>query len=183
MRCPVCESKNLEPVRLTDGPKVGQCVQCGGQWIGALDYREWIERHGSEVTPQPYEEVRLDARDTHRAIFCPECHHMLTKYHVGHGIDFLIDHCGQCNGIWLDGREWEALRARRLHDEIQSIFTTRWQSEARREEYQRLVRRRYQARFGDDLDELLRIRRWIDAHPKRTELLAFLNDPDPHIDS
>jgi hypothetical protein len=38
----------------------------------------------------------------------------------------------------------------------------------------------YLSRFGaDDYAEITRIRAWLQAHPKRPELLAYLTDKDP----
>jgi hypothetical protein len=68
-----------------------------------------------------------------------------------------------------------------LHDEVHKVFTASWQNHARKEERKRNLERIYLNRFGSkDYMEINRIREWICLHPRRQELLAFLNDVDPY---
>jgi Zn-finger nucleic acid-binding protein len=40
-------------------------------------------------------------------------------------LSFAIEHCGQCEGVWLDKDEWTALKGRSLHDDLQRICDSR----------------------------------------------------------
>ena len=100
---------------------------------------------------------------------------------VGHGIAFRLDHCGNCNGVWCDGGEWEIIRASNLHDNLHQIFGSGWQRKVRDEEQRARMEAIYRERFGaEDYEELRRIRRWIDEHPQRSALIAYLNNRDPY---
>ena len=59
-------------------------------------------------------------------------------------------------------------------------FTEQWQNEARREEARQQLAQMYERRFGaDDYAELKRVRQWLDEHPHKQEILAYLNDAAP----
>lgn len=109
---------------------------------------------------------------------CPECRHRLTRYKVGHGLNFFIDRCAYCGGVWLDRYEWEVLKGHHLHDHIDFVFSQSWQADVKREGQDEEQERRLIERFGeDDLAEIRRIKAWLEAHPKRHELMAFLIHP------
>jgi Zn-finger nucleic acid-binding protein len=114
-------------------------------------------------------------------IDCPECRFRMVKYLVGRGLPFTIDHCHGCKGIWLDGNEWEALKKRNLHDDLNLMFTSFWQKEAQRESRKKKMEGIYVDRFGaDDYADIKRIRYWLETRTNREELLAFLIDKDPY---
>lgn len=105
----------------------------------------------------------------------------MVKYLVGRGLPFTIDHCHGCKGIWLDGNEWEALKKRNLHDDLNLMFTSFWQKEAQRQARKKKMEGIYVDRFGaDDYTEIKRIRYWLETKTNREELLAFLIDKDPY---
>ena len=104
----------------------------------------------------------------------------MVKYLVGRGLQFTVDHCHGCKGIWLDGNEWEALRKRNLHDDLNSMLTSFWQTGAQREARKKRLEEIYISRFGaDDYTEIKRIRWWLDTKVNRDQLLAYLTDKDP----
>jgi hypothetical protein len=60
------------------------------------------------------------------------------------------------------------------------MFTSFWQAEAQKQRRRKHLEEIYISRFGvDDYAEITRIRAWLQAHPKRPELLAYLTDHDP----
>ena len=131
-------------------------------------------------TKCPSCEAQVFSRQLERSLrLCPSCGRIMLRYRVGHGVDFYLDTCGTCNGIWLDLDEWTALRARNLHDDLHLIFTEPWQAEIHREAAKSHLEALYRKRFGDAWDEAVRVRAWVQAHPERAALLAFLADPDP----
>jgi len=104
----------------------------------------------------------------------------MVKFLVGRGLDFTVDHCEGCKGIWLDRNEWEALKKRNLHDDLNSIFTSFWQTGAQREIRKKKLEEIYISRFGaEDYAEIKRVRWWLDTKTNKEELLAFLTDRDP----
>jgi hypothetical protein len=76
--------------------------------------------------------------------------------------------------------EWEALKARNLHDDVNSMLTAFWQDEAHKEGRKKRMEQIYIGRFGDeDYAEIERIRAWLGTRQNKQELLAYLTDKDP----
>lgn len=180
MNCPACLTAQLAPSSLEESLASSKCEACGGNWIRGSEYWSWLARHGEnlpereEQTPGPSAPEPVEPRS------CPECRSLMFRYKVGHGLGFTLDQCAACKGIWFDRDEWEALRARNLHDDINAVFTAPWQAAASREERRRRLEAMYVNKFGaGDYAEIKRVRAWLDAHPRRHELLAYLTDRDP----
>ncbi len=180
MNCPVCQSEPLVEGLLEENLPSYACAACGGNWIRGRDYWHWLEKHGQnlpEITdPAPGQSSAEDPATK----LCPECAFTMFKYGVGHGLEFHLDQCMGCKGIWFDRHEWESLRARNLHDDLHAIFTAPWQAEATREERGRRLEQMYIRKFGaEDYAEIKRVRAWLVPHKHKHELLAYLTDPDP----
>lgn len=180
MKCPVCRTLDLAVVHLDSHLPAFGCPDCGGNWLSSGRYHEWLAQHGPTLPEKPYEGPGLALADNQDAKLCPECRRILLRYRVGHGVDFTLDQCSACNGVWLDRNEWEALKGRNLHDEIHLIFTVPRQSQARQEESRKRLAGIYGKHFGGDYAEVRRIREWIDAHPEKQRILAYLSDPNPY---
>ena len=104
----------------------------------------------------------------------------MLRYQVGHTLDFAVDQCGHCNGVWLDPDEWKALKQRNLHDEIHLIFSAAWQSQRRKDEAQKLLSGIYAESFGTDYDKIRQVKAWLDAHPERRRIIDYLFNSDPY---
>jgi Zn-finger nucleic acid-binding protein len=180
MNCPVCKSSELTPIDLESNLTSLQCADCRGNWIPGAEYWKWLEKHGRNLPERVDQDDGLSLAEPGKPIDCPECRFRMVKYLVGHGLPFTLDHCHGCKGIWLDGNEWEVLKKRNLHDDLNSMFTSFWQSGAQREARKKRMEEIYISRFGrDDYTEIKRIRWWLDTRVNREELLAYLIDKDP----
>lgn len=177
MKCPACHSKHTVSVSLTDNLRACKCERCGGHWIPSKHYEAW-QKSLTEILPgKPFTEVEIEVKDHAGAKLCPECGKILLKYKVGHGLDFFVDHCTACGGIWLDQNEWQALAAQNLHDEIHRIFSTAWQKQIRQETLAQTMESVFKNRFGEETYHKAKdIRAWLNAHPRKDELMAFLKD-------
>ncbi|HEX2488208.1 MAG TPA: hypothetical protein VHR27_02335, partial [Blastocatellia bacterium] len=70
---------------------------------------------------------------------------------------------------------WEALKGRDLHNDIYLIFTAPWQDQVRSQESRRVQEEVYRMKFGDeDFIEVQRMKVWIEGHPRKQEILAYL---------
>ncbi len=157
-----------------------QCPACRGNWIAGAEYWKWVEQHATDEAERVLHHDTLPQADPGLPIDCPECRFRMVKYLAGRGLSFTVDHCHGCKGIWLDGNEWEALRKRNLHDDLNLMFTSFWQTEATRIERKKKMEQIYVSRFGlDDYAEIKRIRFWLEGKTNREELLAYLIDKDP----
>lgn len=180
MNCPVCRTTNLHSLSLAENLPALACAQCRGHWLAGARYWSWLEQQGANLPELPPAPDTPASLEDERARLCPECRLIMVKYRVGHETGFMLDQCGGCKGIWFDGNEWEILKSRNLHDDIPSILTAPWQLAARREESQRSLEHIYRHKFGaEDYAEIKRIKRWLDGHEKKQELLAYLSDTNP----
>ena len=180
MKCPNCHV-TLAPRDLEVGLASRACGQCGGQWIEGARYFRWLEKRKREpeapvdaaapVAPAPGPDTSVAAR------LCPTCGRLLFRATVGRGLTFQIDRCAGCGGIWFDAHEWEALRARGLHDDVHFVFSAAWQADVARQERDRQHESMLTAKLGPaDHARVKQVRAWLDTHPRRAELYAVLLD-------
>ena len=180
MNCPVCKTSELSLNKLESDLSSLSCANCGGNWIRGAEYWKWLEQHGENLTESNDQTNDLPLSETQEHIDCPECRWRMVKYLVGRGTGFTLDHCHACKGIWFDRNEWEVLRKRNLHDDLNSVLTEFWQAEAMKEERKKRLERIYISKFGvDDYAEIKRMRAWLTGHQKKHELLAYLTDENP----
>jgi len=181
MNCPACRMGTLVSVDLEKGLAASRCKQCGGHWITESAYRSWLEG-----LPEPLPEKALAAvapvsGEGTVGKLCPTCRTILRGYPVGKGLEFTLDNCVSCGGVWLDANEWEILAGRNLHDDLNDVFTRAYQIALRREEKHRTREAHYREKFGDDVyAEIKRVRAWIRGHEASDALIGYLTDPDPY---
>lgn len=167
------------PTELDPGLPGFRCSSCTGKWIRGVQYWKWLGEHGN-VPERPVEDSGPTVAESGQPIDCPECRFRLVKYLVGHGLSFTLDHCEGCKGIWLDRNEWEALKARNLHDDLNAMLTAFWQDEAEKEGRKKRMEQIFIGRFGaEDYAEIERVRAWLATRPNKHELVAYLTDKDP----
>ena len=181
MKCPVCNTVALALFELQTNVVARKCASCGGLWLGSQEFSNWIEaiqtgkatESANPATPAPTNEPKT-------AKICPGCGHLMTRYKVGHTLSFSLDRCGNCGGTWFDGNEWETLRGGPLWDQIHLIFSPAWQNQIRREDQAEHLRAQFAAKLGPaDFAESNRIKLWLDGHPHRETILAYLiSEPD-----
>lgn len=176
MKCPVCKNYTLAVKELEQNLSSQQCPQCGGRWVGSFQYWKWHETSGKSLTETPASDgSELPVKDSTKAKLCPECGHFLKRHPVGHGINFGLDRCGNCGGMWFDQNEWETLKKQNLHDNVHKIFSEIWQHQLRDLEHQAAMETFYKEKFGaNDYSKALEIKNWFDAHPNKIALRAFL---------
>ncbi|MBT9314993.1 zf-TFIIB domain-containing protein [Leptothoe spongobia TAU-MAC 1115] len=170
----------MKRARLDEHLAVHACDSCEGQWVSSYDYWHWLEwQAGSgkikSCQSSDWSET-LKASDNRRASFCPECHHLMRRAKVGHGLEFYLDRCSHCGGNWFDKGEWGILKAHNIHDKVHLVFSEPWQSQLRQAEFNRVLEETYRSALGDeDYSEALKIRAWLEQHPHRDYILSVLN--------
>jgi Zn-finger nucleic acid-binding protein len=178
MDCPV-DQRTLRRTTLDASLPVFECAQCAGHWLRFGDYLTWREQQPNdvaEVSVDGAEEALEQPPGTVRR--CPDCGGLCTRHRVGHGAAFTLDRCGRCNGVWMDRAEWDQLRERGLHDNLQQLFGDGWQRALLREERRRVAEAGFEQRVGvDDAKRAREFRAWLAAHPRRSELMAYLQWP------
>ncbi|MGC1305807.1 MAG: zf-TFIIB domain-containing protein [Phormidesmis sp.] len=140
MKCPVCHCRSLNEVNLDTGLFAQQCNRCFGHWISSEDYWDWLEQRTQRKAGNPPAPVHLNVGshllpvvDNTTANFCADCSRLMTKAQVGRGLNFYLDRCSHCHGVWLDQNEWENLTQMDLHHQIHYMFSNTWQFSVRKE--------------------------------------------------
>jgi Zn-finger nucleic acid-binding protein len=181
MECPVCHTASLTRTQLEPQLPAYSCAGCDGIWIGSTDYWAWLDHRRLAGEESAAAGTPPSASDAAGAKRCPHCGYLLLGYRIRADIAFRLDQCGHCNSFWLDRNEWPALRALGLHDRLHKVAGEPWQRELRREEHQRAMQAIYAEKFGaTDYAELRRVKAWLDTHPARHMLLAYLANEDPY---
>jgi Zn-finger nucleic acid-binding protein len=185
IKCPACVTVVMSDQLLEAHLPIKSCPRCKGVWLQSQHYWDWLEwqKANPESPPTANTSSPTDiATDTPPARRCPECGHFLTHAKVGHGLSFHIDRCGTCGGMWFNPGEWEALRAMNLHAQAHFIFSAAWQASVAREDRQAAHEEILRQKLGvADLDEIRRVKKWIEAHPHRSELYAYLQPDHPDV--
>jgi Zn-finger nucleic acid-binding protein len=178
MKCLSCGEHTLKYDQTEDGLRMQKCHECGGKWISSNDYIRWRDSHTGQTEVRI--QARIDVHDTKKPKMCPDCRHILMPYRVLPAEEFRIDHCGNCNGYWFDGGEWETLVQRKTHWDLTQFFTEDWQQHLRELRSRETMERLYVSRFGADYERVKEIRKWITEHPRAGMILAYLSDRDPY---
>ena len=174
MQSPIGNHPQLQPITLEEGLNAYVCPESGGHWIPAKNYWEW-QSHLPAATVHPHSRPTEPTSEFEDAVkFCPESGTIMTRYKVGHGLDFRIDR-SVTGGIWLDPGEWEALMAGNLHHELHLVFTTQWQKAIREKDHAAAYEAMLRDRLGDALfEKTSTLRSELISHPARATALAYL---------
>jgi Zn-finger nucleic acid-binding protein len=182
MKCLVCKNVDLEECELVSGLKAHNCSQCGGNWMKFENYIEWHNNNNNvQVEVEGGEKKYITVNDSMNAKLCPDCGRILTVYKVASNLNFKIEHCAFCNGIWFDKNEWENLRENKLHNKIGEFFTDSWQRKIREEERRQYFEDFYTKKFGvEDYAKIKEIRNWLNNNESKDMLLAYLMNKNPY---
>ncbi len=180
MPCPICDGKgekSLKPEKLEENLAGYHCDDCGGHWICSRDYHDWLDVKGEILEEKDEYDVSIKSEDIFKAKLCPECGRIMSKYRVGHGVPFRIDICGACNGFWMDKNEWEILKSKNLHDEINAIYTRAWQKDVQNVENQEKMKLAIEKRLGRDIFEKAdEFKQWLGQQEEKDIIIAYLRN-------
>lgn len=142
MKCPICHIESLNEVTLSTGLLAQQCSSCFGHWVSSEHYWEWLDCREQEKSPETQARPPINVgsafsllpvSDNNTANFCADCSRLMRKSKVGRGLNFYLDRCSHCHGVWLDQHEWENLEQMNLHHQIHYMFSSAWQFSVRQE--------------------------------------------------
>lgn len=181
MKCPVCKDHTLGPINLLKGLPAHHCSNCNGIYIPSNAYMTWRKTLGTDLPPKEGA-IEIDPSWEVKEIkLCATCGHIMARYKIFPDTDFYLDRCRNCNGIWLDAHEWDILIDRNLHDNLNEFFTRPWQDHLHAEETKIHLEQIYMDKLGeDDYENVKQFREWLNDHPMRGMLLAFLQADDPY---
>jgi Zn-finger nucleic acid-binding protein len=181
MKCPICKLDTLQTITLADHLPASECSSGHGVWVSSNEYLAWVRLQPAPLPEKEIPEPFDPTWDTQELKLCPQDGHIMARFKVFPGIEFYLDHCSRCNGIWFDQHEWEALAARNMHDKINLFFTKPWQHKMRAQEARSKMEKLYLEKFGaGDYRRIQKVRAWLSENSKRSMLLAFLQADDPY---
>lgn len=170
MHCPACIATVLIPQALEPGLPVSACMDCHGALLSLPGYRLWRKAHADEA--EAAGDVQL-ARDSARSLVCPKCARLMLKFRFSPD-DRRLDLCPHCEEVWLDGGEWDKLKASRLHLRLIELFSPQWQESLRSGALALAQAELWRRRLGEDYERAVEIREWLADHPNATWIRMFL---------
>lgn len=178
MLCPSCRSATLGFAELEGGLACQSCNECAGALVELSIYGRWVAQH-DPAHAQPSPSAAFEAADSKRALCCPTCQRIMSKFKVAadaaHGLDF----CFPCEKVWLDSGEWGYLGSLGLHTRIRSISTEPWQRRLREEASSKQRLALLKQAMGEDVFARVEdFRNWLAQQPRRDEILRYLSTAD-----
>lgn len=177
MRSPVAPEVDLQPREIDPGLVALECPRSGGIWLSLQAYEQWKAQRPPYAAAGQDQPVPVLGDSKRRTLICPESGCLLLRYKVGHGLQFHIDRSPVTGGVWLDRGEWEALKGKGLHVDLNLIFTASYQRDVRSTEYAEALEGAFRKRIGEaDFARAAAFKAWLNAHPKRRDILCYLQD-------
>jgi Zn-finger nucleic acid-binding protein len=177
MRSPVYPDINLGPKEIEPGLTAYECPKSGGVWIPLHGYEQWKAQHPANGPAATDHYVPVPDDSGRPALLCPESGCLLLRYKVGHGLQFHVDRSPVTGGIWLDRGEWDALKQKGLHIDLNLIFTASYQRDLRAAEYAETIEKTFQERIGrEDFERVTAFKAWMSGHPHRHDIWCYLSD-------
>ena len=176
MKCPRCQTPDLQPTMIEDYLPAMGCGTCNGSLMSLLSYRHWAEtQKAASAEPAGSTDAALEATDTKTAVKCPKCARVMMKYKMTGRIANRLDVCSSCDEAWLDGGEWELLEALQLSRNMPAIFTDAWQSRIRRELTKDTRREILTRKIGEDgTAKVEAFKSWLAKNEHRPDIMAYL---------
>lgn len=171
LRC-VCEAQSpLAAVALESSLPAHGCADCGGHLLDLAAYKTW--RDAAPAVPAPLDPIVFEDAPGARA--CPGCSRLMHRLRAGARPPFRLDRCAPCGLVWFDRGEWPAVVAAGHATRLDELLGDAWQRYLQAAELRAHRETALRERHGDAcIDELARIRDWLDSQPARDELLSLL---------
>jgi Zn-finger nucleic acid-binding protein len=177
MQCPKCSHSGLEPTKIEDGLSAMGCGQCQGALVSLLYYRDWAEKSGMVHDAPSVELLKgFESADSAAALACPKCSRLMQKFRISGCSNNRLDLCNSCDEAWLDDGEWALLKALELSKEMPLVFSAQWQKKVRDQVSEEARRERFTRILGpEDLEKAHEFRQWIKDHPRRNDIMFYVN--------
>jgi len=87
-----------------------------------------------------------------------------------------LDVCPGCDEAWLDGGEWQLLKALELAHKMPLVFTEHWQRNIRKQVAEETRRAILAKAIGDaPLKQVEEFKSWLREQPRRNDILGYLH--------
>ncbi len=116
MQCPSCGS-TLRTIDY-EGIRVETCDGCGGEFLDAHEQKHIIEARQKRFGEKEKEALAsiepahgVPTEEKHRLVSCAKCGVGMRPLNYGGDTGIIIDRCPECNSVWMDAAELEAIQA------------------------------------------------------------------------
>ncbi|RZJ09175.1 MAG: hypothetical protein EOP39_12070 [Rubrivivax sp.] len=178
MRCTCSGQGILKPMTLAPQLPSRQCEACEGSLLALDAYRRWRDASPTQDAQSASTVIHglLAVEDSAGARACPQCNRLMQRLRVSTDApDFRVDRCSPCQVVWFDRGEWQALALNGLAGRLDEVLSDGWQRQLRQGESRARREAALIERHGQErLQELARIRAWLDEQPDGDELLSLL---------
>lgn len=171
MKCPVCKYESVVETQIEKDLKSYQCKLCTGNWVELEDYICWDSAKASSLKS----EIKEIPQEVKEAKLCCKCNRIMLKFKVSPIVEFSLDRCMTCGGIWFDCLEWESVKSEGLIDKLNLIFTSAWQENIRKEKSIETIELLYKQKFGVAYGKIHTIKSWLNDYEHREDFFAYLN--------
>ena len=112
MNCPKCENAALARFTI-EGVIVDRCTACAGVWFDVEELSQLLSEEAQHIAKLL--KGRLSEHADGKKGRCPRDASELMRVYSSMDRSVVLDACGECRGVWLDGGEFEKLFAARRH--------------------------------------------------------------------
>ena len=106
MQCPKCPRSPLVPTHV-QAIEVDRCEMCGGIWFDKYELIPVLHESLPELTTLRGRSAPGRMNQKHGR--CPQDAAGLIRVSSTFGNSVIVDTCPQCQGVWLDGGEFDSL--------------------------------------------------------------------------
>lgn len=110
MNCPKCKTQALSSF-VVEGVTVDRCSACAGVWFDAEELSRLLAEEARHVAQLLKGNPREQADGVKGP--CPRDASELMRAYSSIDRSVVLDACGKCRGVWLDGGEFKKLFASR----------------------------------------------------------------------
>lgn len=178
MNCQVCKKGQFEFKEIHNNLKAKECNSCNGIWISYSNYNKYLE-----LNPPMIEDINFanlepcsNDNDSLDAKICYDCGAILVKTMVGFDINFYVDRCPSCHGIWLDNGEWDKLSKNHIENLINFFFTDYWKNRIFDYNKEKRWKQLLQREVGSgNLLKIFDFIDWLKKQDKKENIIAYIN--------
>jgi Zn-finger nucleic acid-binding protein len=106
MDCPKCNTEALAAFTI-EGVTVDRCSACAGVWFDAEELSQLLSEEARHVA-QLLKGRMIEQADGKKAR-CPRDASEMIRVYSSMDHSVILDVCGECRGVWLDGGEFKKL--------------------------------------------------------------------------
>ncbi len=120
MLCPKCFKTDLIQVE-EQGIELDYCQKCGGIWFDQGELQHLIEKK-VQLTFDQIKKEETPLMEDFKEANCPRCSILMSKAPDRDIANLTIDQCSQCDGVWLDGGEFNRLSKEEIMEKMKDYI-------------------------------------------------------------